>query len=296
MAVLTLASPTTPTDPYAPERVAWDRTIPFILMHLACLGVFWCGVSKLALGLCLFNYVIRMFGITAGYHRYFSHRAYKTSRWFQFVLAWLGACSAQLGPLWWAAHHRHHHQHSDTEKDAHTPGLKGFLWSHMGWIFCPNYHVTHYDRIKDFAGFRELRFVEKNWLLPPLVQALSTLALGWFLGRFVPQLGTNGFQLSIWGFFVSTILVYHATFCINSMAHVWGSRRFQTKDDSRNNWLLAFVTLGEGWHNNHHKYPSSERQGFYWWEIDATHYALLVLSWFGIVWDLRKPPAAAYKS
>ena len=149
--------------------------------------------------------------------------------------------------------------------------------------------------MRDFAGYREIRFVETNWLLPPAVLALSTLALGWWLGRFAPEWGTNGLQLLTWGFFVSTFLVYHATFCINSLAHVWGSRRYQTKDDSRNNWILALFTLGEGWHNNHHQYPSSERQGFYWWEVDATHYILKVLAWTGIVWDLRQPPAAAYK-
>lgn len=290
MAVLTA----TPTDA-SPGQIAWHRTVPFILMHLACFLVLWSGVSKFAVCLCFFNYVIRMFGITAGYHRYFSHRTFKTSRPFQFALAWLGASSAQLGPLWWAAHHRHHHQYSDTEKDAHTPGLKGFLWAHVGWIFCPEYQVTHYERIKDFAGFRELRFLETNWLLPPAVMGLSTYGLGWLLERFVPQLGTNGFQLLTWGFFISTLIVYHATFCINSMAHIWGSRRYATKDDSRNNWVLALITMGEGWHNNHHQYPSSERQGFYWYEIDATHYILKALSCIGLVWDLRTPPAAAYK-
>lgn len=277
------------------ERVDWRKTIPFALMHLACVPALWCGVSPLALGLCLFNYAIRMFGITAGYHRYFSHRSYKTGRLFQFGLAWLGACAAQLGPLWWAAHHRHHHLHSDTEDDAHPPGIKGFLWSHMGWIFCPRYSLTHYERMRDFAAYPELHFIERNWLLPPTLLALSTLALGWWLGQRTPQLGTNGLQLLTWGFFVSTCLLYHATFCINSMAHLWGSRRYETRDDSRNNWLLALLTLGEGWHNNHHQYPSSERQGFFWWEIDPTHYGLWLLSKLGLVWDLRSPPASAYR-
>jgi stearoyl-CoA desaturase (delta-9 desaturase) len=235
-----------------------------------------------------------MFGITAGYHRFFSHRSFKTSRVFQFVLAWLGACSAQLGPLWWAAHHRHHHQYSDTHQDAHTPGLKGFLWAHMGWVFCPRNQVTHYHRVRDFCHYPELLFLERNWLLPPALMALSTLAWGWWLGRNYPAWGTHGLQLLTWGFFLSTILVYHATFCINSMAHLWGSRRYETKDDSRNNWVLALITLGEGWHNNHHKYPSSERQGFYWWEIDMTHYGLKCLAALGLVWDLRTPPKGAY--
>jgi stearoyl-CoA desaturase (delta-9 desaturase) len=263
-------------------------------MHLACLMVLWCGVSKIAVGLCLFNYWIRMFGITAGYHRYFSHRSYKTSRVFQFVLAWLGACSAQLGPLWWAAHHRHHHQYSDTEKDIHSNRLQGFLWSHMGWIFCPDHQVTHYHRVKDFAGYPELLWVERNWLLPPAALGLSTLGVGCWLGAFHPALGTNGLQLLTWGFVVSTVITYHATFCINSLSHVFGSRAYETKDDSRNNFWLALLTLGEGWHNNHHKYPSSERQGFHWYQVDPTHYLLTMLSWLGVVWDLRTPPRSAF--
>ena len=166
----------------------------------------------------------------------------------------------------------------------------------MGWIFCPAHQVTHYDRIRDFCRYPELLFLERYWLLPPTLMAVSTLVWGWWLGQFFPEWGTNGLQLLTWGFFVSTLLVYHATFCINSMAHLWGTRRYPTKDDSRNNWVLALITLGEGWHNNHHQYPSSERQGFYWWEIDMTHYGLRLLAALGLVWDLRTPPKGAYLS
>ena len=257
-------------------RVQWSKTVPFAILHLGCLGVFWVGWSRSALVFCLLNYLLRMFAITAGYHRYFSHRSFKTSRPFQFALAWIGATAAQLGPLWWAAHHRDHHRHSDTEKDAHPPGLRGFLWSHMGWVFCPRYALTHYERVKDLARFPELLFVEKNWLLPPALLALTTFVVG-------------GAQALVWGFIISTVLLYHATFSINSMAHLYGTRRYDTGDDSRNNFWLALLTLGEGWHNNHHKYPTSERQGIYWWELDMTHYGLTVLSWMGLVWDLRGP-------
>lgn len=286
-----------PSSPVAAPNlvVSWPKTIPFICMHLACLPVLWCGVSKVAIGLCLGLYWLRMFGITAGYHRYFSHRSYKTSRVFQFVLAWIGASSAQLGPLWWAAHHRQHHQYADTDKDLHSPGLRGFLWSHMGWVFCPEYAVTHYNRVKDFAEYPEIHWLERTWLLPPAVLGAAVLGLGNWLHRFHPELGTDGLQLLTWGFFISTLLVYHATFSINSLAHMFGDRSYQTRDDSRNSLALALLTMGEGWHNNHHKYPSSERQGFHWWEIDPTHYLLTMLSWVGLVWELRRPPRSAYE-
>lgn len=275
------------------KRVKISSTIPFILVHLACLAVVWCGVSGVAVGVCLANYLIRMFGITAGYHRYFSHRSFKTGRVFQFLLAWLGCSGAQLGPLWWAAHHRHHHSHSDTEKDAHSPGLRGFLWSHVGWVFCPDYHHTAYERVKDLCRYRELLWLEKNWLLPPLLLALAMLSLGQALG---PAWGTSPVQMLVWGFFISTVALYHVTFCVNSLAHVLGSRRYPTRDDSRNSFWLAILTLGEGWHNNHHQYPSSERQGFFWWEVDVTHYILVGLRALGLVRDLRTPPASAYQS
>jgi stearoyl-CoA desaturase (delta-9 desaturase) len=286
-------NPTVEVHPAPNLRVSWSKTVPFLLMHLACLSVLWVGVSKIAVGVCLINYWLRMFGITAGYHRYFSHRSYKTSRAFQFALAWIGASSAQLGPLWWAAHHRQHHQYADTERDVHPPGLRGFLWSHMGWIFCDEYAVTHYNRVKDFARFPEIQWLERNWLLPPAVFGAAMLGMGSWLGAVHPELGTNGFQLLAWGFFVSTIVVYHATFCINSLAHMVGDRAYANKDDSRNNLALALLTLGEGWHNNHHKFPTSERQGIHWYEIDPTHYVLVMLSWVGLVWDLRTPPRGA---
>lgn len=227
--------------------------------------------------------------MTGGYHRYFSHRTFKTSRWFRFVLGWIGASATQKGPLWWAANHRHHHATSDTQEDAHSP-RDGFWWSHVGWFLCAKFHETNYRLIPDLVRFRELRFLDKFYAVPPLILALSMLGAGAFLEHYAAWLKTSPWQMLMWGYFVSTVLLYHGTFVVNSLAHVIGRRRFLTKDDSRNSLLLALVTLGEGWHNNHHFVPSSERQGFYWWEIDITHYILTVLSWFGIVRDLQKPP------
>jgi stearoyl-CoA desaturase (delta-9 desaturase) len=235
-----------------------------------------------------------MFGVTGGYHRYFSHRTYKTSRAFQFCLAWLGASSAQMGPLWWAAHHRNHHRYSDTDKDLHTPSVQGFWWSHMGWILAKKNAMTNFAAVRDLARFPELRFLNKFYMLPPILLAVGLAFWGLFLDFHFPHLNTSPLQMVVWGFFVSTVGLYHCTFSINSLAHTIGRRRFATKDSSRNSFILALIAMGEGWHNNHHRYPASERQGFYWWEIDLTHYLLKFLSWFHLVWDLREPPKEVY--
>lgn len=268
--------------------------IPFVLIHISCLLIFWAGFSWTALITCFILWFVRMFGITAGYHRYFSHRTYKTSRWFQFILAILGNSSAQLDPLWWAAHHRHHHRHTDTEQDIHSPVISGFWWSHMGWILCPKYFKTNEQNIQDFARYPELKYLNRFPVILPVILAIVLTAIGLLLQHYIPQIGTTGLQMLVWGFLFSTLLLYHSTFTINSLAHVFGTRRFDTADSSRNNLLLALITLGEGWHNNHHYYPASERQGFYWWEIDITHYILKLLSWLGIVWDLKTPPQKIY--
>ncbi|MBV8895911.1 MAG: acyl-CoA desaturase [Acidobacteriaceae bacterium] len=275
------------------EQIDWVRSAPFLLIHFACLAVFWVGISPAAVIVCLSLYWFRMFGITAGYHRYFSHRSFKTTRAFQFVLGWIGAMATQKGPLWWAANHRHHHATSDSDEDAHSP-RHGFWWSHVGWFLCNKFHETNYRLIPDLAKFRELRFLNRCYVLPPISLGAAVAMAGWALHRWFPGLHTSPLQMLVWGFFVSTTLLYHGTFAVNSLAHVIGRVRFATKDDSKNSLLIAIVTLGEGWHNNHHFVPSSERQGFYWWEVDVTHYVLKLLSWMGVVWDLKKPPRHIY--
>ena len=267
----------------------------FWLVHLGCLAAIWTGVSWTAALVCAALYVIRMFAITGVYHRYFSHRTYKTSRFFQFFLAFLGTTSAQKGPIWWASHHRHHHKHSDTEEDVHPPLMYGVYWAHVGWVMSTEFVQTRLELMKDFLVFPELRWLERNHLLAPALLIVALLGLGWMCQAFFPGLHTGPFQMFTWGFCISTTLVYHGTFMINSAAHLFGSRRFQTGDESRNSLILALITLGEGWHNNHHRYPGSERQGFYWWEIDVSHYILVVLSKMGLIWDLRKPPERIYE-
>jgi stearoyl-CoA desaturase (delta-9 desaturase) len=269
--------------------------VGFIGIHVGCLLVFLVGFSWTALAVAAALYVVRMFGLTAGYHRYFSHRSYKTSRTFQFLLGFLGTTAVQNGPLWWASHHRLHHRFSDTEDDVHSPIANTIWWSHVGWILSKKFNKTENRLVADLARFPEIRWLNRFHMAGPLTLAAALFALGVALQSFAPSLGTNGLQMLVWGFFISTTVLYHGTFTVNSIAHLFGSRRFATTDASRNNPLIALITLGEGWHNNHHRYQSSERQGFYWWEIDISHMILTALSWVGVVWELRRPPEAIYR-
>jgi stearoyl-CoA desaturase (delta-9 desaturase) len=260
-----------------PDRIAIFNSAPFFLVHAlalsACFVRFHWWYPLVAIGL----YYLRMFGITAGYHRYFSHRSYKTGRVFQFLMAWLGTTATQKGVLWWAAHHRDHHKFSDQPEDIHSPVQRGLWWSHVGWILSSRFDETKWERIPDFAKYPELRWLNRWHWVPPIVLSVVLFAIG-------------GWPLVVWGFFVSTTLLYHGTFTINSLSHVFGTRRYATTDDSRNNWVLALLTMGEGWHNNHHHYQSTACQGFFWWEIDMSYYLLRVMSLAGLVWDLRTPP------
>jgi len=271
-----------------PDRIDWLRVLPFLGMHLACVGVFFVGASPVALWTAAAMYALRMFAITGFYHRYFSHRAFRTSRALQFGFALLGAASVQRGPLWWAAHHRHHHRHADTERDVHSP-RHGFWRSHVGWLMTARNFATNHEAVKDLGRFPELRWLDRYDIAVPVLLAAALAAFGAWLG---PAHGTSGAQMLVWGFFVSTVVLLHVTVTINSLAHRFGRRRFATADDSRNNWLLALLTFGEGWHNNHHHFPGSVRQGYAWWEVDLTWYALRAMAAVGLVWDLKTMPAA----
>ncbi len=253
-----------------PRLVYWS-------IHASCLLAFYTGVSRTALALLATTFVVRLLGITGGYHRYFAHRSYRTSRGFQLVLAVIGASAAQKGPLWWAGHHRRHHRYSDGPGDVHSP-REGFWYSHQGWIFDSRWDRTPTEQIPDFARLPELVWLNRWHVAPPALIAALCFAIG-------------GLQGLVWGFAISTTLLWHCTYSINSFAHLFGSRRYETGDTSRNNWLLALLTFGEGWHNNHHHYMASTRQGFFWWEIDLTYYVLRGLAVAGLIWDLREPPA-----
>ncbi|MBI4569849.1 MAG: acyl-CoA desaturase [Planctomycetes bacterium] len=263
----------------ADERVDWLRSIPFWSVHLACLGAVLPGArptwTALLVGVGL--YTLRAFAITGFYHRYFAHRAFTMNRFWTFVAGVLGTLAVQKGPLWWAGHHRTHHRFSDEAGDVHSPVARGFFWSHLGWILCRKYGRPDNMRIADFHRYPELRWLDRNHLVAPIALAMACFLLG-------------GWSVLVCGFFWSTVALWHATFCVNSLAHVWGRRRYPTGDASRNNWFVAILTLGEGWHNNHHHYMHSARQGFFWWEYDVTYYVLKMLSWVAIVSDLRTVP------
>jgi stearoyl-CoA desaturase (Delta-9 desaturase) len=275
---MTAPDRTTETDD---GDIVYPAAIPFLLVHLACFAAIWTGVTWTSVIIAVSFYWIRMFFIGAGYHRYFSHRAYKTGRVFQFILAFMSQTTSQKSIIWWAAKHRHHHRHADTEDDVHSPVRRSFMYSHVGWIFDTRHADDMFDpeSVKDLTRYPELMLLHRFEQLPAVVAALVCLAIGGWPGLVV-------------GFFWSTVAVYHGTFAINSLAHVHGSKRYVTGDESRNNPWLAVVTLGEGWHNNHHAYQYSARQGFRWWELDPTYYLLRALEKAGVVWDLKLPPDA----
>jgi len=252
------------------------------MVHLtAILGAIWFW-SWRGVALALASYFVRMVIVTAGYHRYFSHRAFKTSRAFQFLLAVAAQTAGQRGVIWWASHHRWHHKQSDTPLGVHSPRQRGFWYSHVGWVLSSNWNETAPAMVTDLTRFPELRFLNRGFaeIAPMVGLGLAFLLLG-------------GLQAFVWGFLVSSVLVWHGSFAINSLAHVFGRRRYETPDDSRNSFLLALATTGEGWHNNHHRYPTSARQGFRWWEVDLTYYVLWVLARLWLIWDLRRPPTEA---
>jgi stearoyl-CoA desaturase (delta-9 desaturase) len=253
------------------------NAIGIALIHLGTIYAFWRGADGVLVAMAVVSYFVRMFAVTAGYHRYFSHRTYKTSRVFQFLLAFLGTSATQKGPIWWASAHRRHHKYSDTEMDVHSPKQRGFWYAHMGWWLGRDHEKTDWSQVRDLAKFPELRLLERWHVLGVFTCMGAAAAL-------------RGFDGFLWGYVVSTCFLLHGTFTINSLAHVYGSRRYETTDTSRNNPWLALISMGEGWHNNHHHYMNSANQGFYWWEIDMSYYLLKALEKVGLVWDVRKAP------
>jgi stearoyl-CoA desaturase (delta-9 desaturase) len=260
------------------DQIRWVSNSPFWLVHVAAVvGVAMVGFSWTGLLLAVTFYFVRMFGITAGYHRYFSHRSFKTNRVVQFLLGLLGTTAAQKGPLWWASHHRNHHKYSDQPEDLHSPRQRGFLYSHVTWTMVKRANVSDWSNIKDLTRYPELVLLDKLNMVPVVGMAVALFLIG-------------GAHALVWGFFVSTVLLWHGTFCVNSLAHIIGRRRYQTTDDSKNSVFVALITMGEGWHNNHHHYQRSVNQGFYWWEVDVTYYVLRAMGLVGLVRDMHITP------
>lgn len=251
-------------------------TIPLLAFHVgAAIGIYQ-GGDLSVWGLFALLYFGRMFGITAGFHRYFAHRSYKTSRVMQFLLALLATSASQRGILWWVARHRQHHENADTVEDLHSPVRWGMGHAHIGWLY-DRHDELEIDRVKDWASYPELRLLERYWRVPPLL-----LGVGCWMWMGLPGL--------LIGFMFSTVCLWHSSFAVASLSHVWGTRAFDTPDQSRNNALIALLTMGEGWHNNHHHYMTSARQGFRWWQVDLSYYGIRLLGALGLVWDIREPP------
>jgi stearoyl-CoA desaturase (delta-9 desaturase) len=231
------------------------------------------------------SHFLRAIGLTLAFHRYFAHRAFKMNRVARFVWAFIGTAAMQKGPLWWAGHHVNHHRFADREGDPHSPMVSGVYYAHIGWFL----NDTKYDSveasnpvIRDFSKVPEIAWLEKYFFFPPLA-----LAIGMFLIGGMPWL--------VWGFCLPTMTLAHATFAINTVNHMFGSRRFETVDESRNNPLTAFFAVGEGWHNNHHRYQRAARNGFYWWELDLTWYVIRAMAVLGIASDVQPVPARIYE-
>lgn len=279
-------------QPESRRKPILAQEIAFGVVHLLPLAALWTGATLFDWIVCAVLYATRMFWVTGGYHRYFAHKSYKTSRFFQFIIAFMAQTSAQKGALWWAAHHRHHHRNSDTPSDPHSMKIYGFWYSHVGWIVGPDFKETDYKVIGDYAKYPELVWLNKHHLVPPVLLAIFVTALGGIVngGSILAMFSSAGLSTLFIGFFLSTVILYHATFSINSIMHKFGNQRYESNDESRNSIWLALLTLGEGWHNNHHYYEVSSRQGFFWWEVDITYYVLKGLAAVGLIWELKGVP------
>lgn len=217
-------------------------------------------------------------GITVGFHRYFSHRAFKTSRVFQFLLGCAGCTALQKGPLWWAIHHRLHHRHSDQPEDPHSPVVDGFLHGHCGWLFTQDLMTPDQRIVHDFAKYPELVWLDRLWLIPGLAMAALCFAIGGWSGVVI-------------GYCMCVAFIFQVTFAVNSIGHLYGQQRFETGEGSRNNFVLGYLAMGDGWHNNHHRAPTSARHGFAWYELDMSYLTIQIMRRLGIVWDVKQPPA-----
>lgn len=267
-------------------RPAWYRAArnglslsPLILVHLALVAVLFVPVTVVGLVVLVIATRVTALGITVGFHRYLSHHAFKTSRWFQFVLAAAGCTALQKGPLWWVVHHRQHHTHSDTEGDVHSPVVHGFWYGHCGWLFASDLLRRDHTTVRDLSRYPELVWLDRLWMLPGLLLAAACYLAG-------------GWSAVVWGYCLSTVLIFQITFAVNSVGHRWGRQRFDTGEGSRNNWALGILAMGDGWHNNHHRAPTSARHGMAWYEFDMSYQVIRLLRRVGLVWDVRQPPAA----
>jgi stearoyl-CoA desaturase (delta-9 desaturase) len=263
--------------------------IVMVSMHLACFAVYFSGFSWPALWVALIMYVVKGMGVTTGYHRLLAHRSFKTNRIVQFLLTFAGGLAMQGGPLWWVAHHRSHHRDTDKIDDIHSPVTKGMWQSHMGWMMSNNAFHEQGSNARDLYNYPELKLLQRHyvWILIFQVFALYSLGYGW--ASWFPESGASGLQFLVWGFFVSTVFTWHVTFSVNSICHRWGARDYDAGDASTNNVVIGFLAFGEGWHNNHHFYPSSARHGLRWWQFDPTWILIRGLCLLGLASEPKIP-------
>lgn len=256
----------------------------FWIVQASALLVFAVPCSAGLIALWAVSHFLRAIGLTLAFHRYFAHRAFQMHRAARFVWAFIGTAAMQKGPLWWAGHHIHHHKYADREGDPHSPMVSGIYYAHIGWFL----NDTKHDKIdatnpvvRDFSKAWEIRLLSDYFFVPPLLLALTLFLVG-------------GLPWLVWGFCLPTVTLAHSTFAINTVNHLFGSRRFDTIDESRNNPLTALFAVGEGWHNNHHRFQRAARNGFYWWEFDPTWYVIKLMSFVGLAWDLQPVPERIY--
>jgi stearoyl-CoA desaturase (delta-9 desaturase) len=265
------------------------------LLTLLAIAVFWTVQASALLAffvpfsasmaaLWAVSHFLRAIGLTLAFHRYFAHRAFQMNRAARFVWTFIGTAAMQKGPLWWAGHHVNHHRFADRDGDPHSPAISGFYYAHIGWFL----NDVRYDRVetgnavvRDFGGAPEIVWLDRYYVVPPVILAAAMYLIG-------------GFPWLVWGFCVPTVTLAHATFAINTINHLMGSRRFDTRDDSRNNVMTAIFAAGEGWHNNHHRFQRAARNGFFWWEFDPTWYVIRAMAAIGIAWDIQAVPERVY--
>jgi len=257
----------------------------FWVVQASALLVFAVPFRWAFLGLWAASHFLRAIGLTLVFHRYLAHRAFRMNRVARFVWTFIGTAAMQKGPLWWAGHHVNHHRFADREGDPHSPMISGFYYAHVGWFL----HDTKHDRveatnpvIRDFSTVPEIAWLDRYFFLPPAALAATLFLAG-------------GWPWLVYGFCLPTMTLAHATFAINTVNHMFGSRRFDTLDESRNNPLTAFFAVGEGWHNNHHRYQRAARNGFYWWEVDVTWYVIRLMSAVGLAWNVQGVPRRIYE-
>ncbi len=274
----------------APFFSSWSIVSIFrtVLFHTSIILLFYVGYSLTSLSVCLLSFIIRMFAIAGGYHRYFSHRSYNISRVFQFILAFLGTTTGQKGPLSWATSHMKHHCSSDKAGDPHSPKLQSIGYAHLGWLWRQNALPTDRKFVQRFQQYPEIVFLNRFHTIGPVTLICFLALLGYLLDQSYPELNTSRGQLIAWGFIVPTLLILHGTCLINSVSHYCGSQRFRDGDESRNVWWLFPIALGENWHNNHHHRPSSANTSCVWWEIDVVYYIICLLEAAGLIWDVRR--------